>query len=518
MNHLLIGFLLSLAMSAYAAESRTVSMDVKSSHTKKISEKKFGTFSKITVSGFENTKELGAPELPVKSWLLQGTPSDIAIRLNVRSEKVLQGLRPYPVQPQDCRCDVKKAEFQLNPQNYEKQRAPYTLTYLGAFRGTPVTRLDLNLGQYDSSHNQVILRTEVDIQWSSHEFSFKAGDYKDYLLIVPSQFMDGIGDFVQWKQSQGYNVYVEELLSPSNDLNALSALIKKYYQENGVDFVMLFGDDSTIPMFKVETSGSYSTPTDLKHFTMDGAGDMIPDMFYSRISAATADQVRAQLAKSIEFEQKSFKSNEGLRKIIGIASNEGSSPSDADYVRAIEAKFQSTLGVESTFLYQDDVQNSNPTTLNSKLNQGAFWLTYLGHGSGTSWPSMNRSYSVSNIKSMDNKPSVKPVILDVACMNGRLTQGYLGSSFMKAEGDAFGAVAYYGGTVNISWHPPAVMARGIAYEYMDKNFKHLGEALLAGQLYLAANWNDKRAVTDNMEWYHLQGDPGLDIEYSNNGL
>lgn len=76
-----------------------------------------------------------------------------------------------------------------------------------------------------------------------------------------------------------------------------------------------------------------------------------------------------------------------------------------------------------------------------------------------------------------------------------------------------GAVAYYGGSVNISWHPPAIMAQGIAFEHMDKNFHYLGEALMAGQLYLAQKWNNKEDLVDNWEWFHLQGDPSLGVHY-----
>jgi hypothetical protein len=518
MNRLLIGFILSLALSSYATETRKILLDIGSIETKAVSAKKFGAFSKISISGIENSKEVGAPELPVKSWLLEGTPANLQIKLNVKKVEILAGLRPVPVQPQDCRCEVKKVEFQFNESKYQEPRSAFTLTYLGAFRGTPITRLDVSLGQFDSANNTTTLKTDVDVQWNTREYNFRSGDNRDYLLIVPTQFIDGINEFVQWKKSQGYNVIVEELLSPANNLNSLSAIIKKHYQEDGTDFVMLFGDDSVIPMFKVDTSGSYNTPTDLKHFLMDGAQDKIPDMFYSRISASTVDQVRAQLAKSIEFEQKSFQAQDGMHRIVGIASNEGSSPSDAQYIKSIEEKFVSTLGVEATYLHQDDAQNSNPTMLNSKLNDGAFWLTYLGHGSGTSWPSFNQAYTVAHVQKLNNKPAVKPIIIDVACMNGRISQGYLGTTFMKAETQGeenhFGAVAYYGGTVNISWHPPAIMARGIAFEQMKNNFKHLGEALLAGQIYLAANWNSDSEVMDNLEWYHLQGDPGLNIEFN----
>lgn len=476
-------------------------------------------FSKLTVEGFENDRMLGAPALPVKSILLQGRPGDIQVSLKTVSTELIEKIMPYPVQEQDCRCEVKKPKpFHFKEQYYRSPRPSYSLSYLGAFRGTPVTRLDIQMASYDGVKDQVTLKTAVELSSNASQFSFTAGNYKDYLIVAPAKLASGVDEFVTYKKSQGFNVHVEVLHSPSNDLAALTKLIRKYYDDVGVDFVILVGDDRTIPMFRVSTSDG-STPSDLKHFTMDGEGDYIPDVFYSRIVATTPEQVSSQLNKAIEFEQKRVENLSGFKKIIGIASNEGYNPSDDEYVQSIREKFEASLGVQSLHLNQNDYTNSTPAVLNKNLNQGAFWLTYLGHGSGTSWPSMAQSYSISNIKQLNNRPVVKPILIDVACMNGRIDTSYLGASFMKTETTAqntnpFGAAAYYGGTVNISWHPPAVMARGIVFEHLDKKFKHLGEALLAGQLYLAGEWSSSSEVIDNFEWYHLQGDPGMSIEFN----
>lgn len=476
-------------------------------------------FSKLSVAGFENDKTIGAPALPVRSFLLEGRPESIKVVLNTKSFEVLENTKPYPTQEQPCRCETKEVKpFQYQAKLYQNPQPTYSLTYLGAFRGNPITRLDVQMGSYDAQKNRVILRTEVELSANASEYSFLAGSYNDYLIVVPENLSAGVDEFVAWKKSLGFNVHVEVLLSPANNLPALSKLVRKYYDEAGVDFVILVGDDRTIPMFQVSTSGSSQTPSDLKHFTMDGSSDTIPDMFYSRIVATNAEQVRSQLNKAIEFEQKRTENLSGYKKIIGIASNEGYNPSDDDYIQSIREKFESVLGTQSLHLQQDDSVNSNPSVLNKNLDQGAFWLTYMGHGSGTSWPSMYKTYSVNNIKQLNNRPVVKPILIDVACMNGRIESSYLGSTFMKTETTAqntnpFGAAAYYGGTVNISWHPPAVMARGIVFEHLDKKFKHLGEALLAGQLYLAAQWSNSSDVVDNFEWYHLQGDPGMNIEF-----
>jgi len=478
--------------------------------SKSILNQRIAGFSVITVDGFENDKNIGAPSLPVKSLLLQGTPAQIQVALNVQKQEVLANVKPIPTQEEDCRCATQKVRtFQYNASLYNSQDA-YTLTYLGAFRGTPITRLDVRVATYNSQKNQVVVKTQMNVQVNVPEYSYQAGDYKDYLIVTTQNLKSGLDEFVNWKRSQGYNVNVETVSAPT--LESISALVKKYYTE-GVDFVIFVGDDKAIPMFKVDTDGSSQTPTDIKYFTLDGANDYIPDVFYSRIVASSASQVAKELNKSSEFEQKSAQDQSGMRKIIGIASNEGSNPSDEDYVRAIEKNFKSVLGVESTHFNQDD-SNSNPDGLNQAFSGGAFWLTYLGHGSGTDWASMGQWYNVSDVANMKNVNQVKPVVIDVACMNGVIQEGYLGSTLMNvADGQSAGVAAYYGGTVNISWHPPAVMAQGIASEHLSKKFKHLGEALFAGQLYLAAKWNNKEQVVDNFEWYHLQGDPGMSVQF-----
>lgn len=471
-------------------------------------------FSVVEVKGYDTEKTVGAPELPVKNWLLKGTPEQIQVALNVRAQEILENVKPAPVQEEECRCETDKLRtFQYNAKLYQRQPA-YTLDYLGTFRGTPITRLSVRLASYNAAQNSVAIKTQLEVDYNVSEFSFEAGDYRDYLIVTTQSLKNGLDEFVVWKQSQGYNVHVEVVSAPT--VESIKALVRQHY-DAGVDFVIFVGDENTIPMHYVNTSGSYRTPSDLYYFTMDGSNDFIPEMFYSRIVATDAAQVASQLNKASEYEQKSMMDISGYSRIIGIASNEGYNPSDDQYVRGIEQEFKSALHVEATHFAQNDAANSNPEGVNRALDQGAFWLTYMGHGSGTAWASTNKWYTNSDIVKLNNRNQVKPIIIDVACMNGVLKEGYFGQTFMKTatvdEQNPFGAAAYYGGTVNISWHPPAVMARGIAKEHMAKRFKHLGEALLAGQLYLSQKWNSQSAVIDNFEWYHLQGDPGMNIQY-----
>jgi len=468
-------------------------------------------FQKVSVEGYENNKEVGAPALPVKSLLLVGTPKTIQVSLKIKAEKTIENLMPYPTQYEPCRCATDEKGFQYKESLYQESSS-YKVSYVGAFRGVPLSRLDIYLASYDVVSNATTFKTDVEIAFNSMEFSLPKGSYSDYLIISTSEMAPGLQDFISWKKSLGYNVILETINSPNNTTAAISELIKRHYTESGTDFVMLIGDENMLPMFRVSTSGSSQTPSDLKYYTMDGSADYIPDMFASRIVAKDLAELRSTLKKSIEFEAKSFQDSSGLGRVIGIASNEGSNPSDNQYIQSIEKSFSDKLSTETVHLYQNDSVNSNPDYLNQVFSSGSFWLTYIGHGSGTSWPSMYRSYSTIDIPNIKNQETVKPIIIDVACQNGRLLSYYLGTSFMT-KNQGLGAVAYFGGSVNISWHPPAIMAQGIASEHMAHNYAHLGEALLAGQIYLMAVWPNQSDVTDNLEWYHLQGDPGMNISF-----
>jgi hypothetical protein len=509
---LVASLLLLIGITAQAGQKYRISLD--KNITTSQEEKAGQSFIKFSFGNSEVDRNVGAPELPVKSWLVRGTPAQIKVSVKANDKESFQGA-PYPVQEQDCRCAVQKIKtFQYKQNLYANPANPVSVTYLGAFRGQPISRVDVRLGSYNAETNETVITTEADVLMNNAEFSLPRGaDLKDYLIVTTPALADGAADFINWKRSQGYNVSVETVSSPNNTTAAVQALIKSYYADKGVDFVIIIGDESTIPMFQVNTSGSSKTPSDLPYYTMDGASDYVPDVYASRIVATTAEQASAQLAKSIEYEQHAWGSNKGLNKYIGIASSEGSNPSDDQYVKAIEAKFVEVQKSEVVHLWQKDAANSKPAVLNANLNNGAAWITYVGHGSGTSWPSMAQSYSTTNVLQLANKAAVKPIIIDVACQNGRLIGSNLGSTFMKADGNALGAVAYYGGSVNISWHPPAIMAQGIAFEHLSKHYSHLGEALLAGQLYLAGKWTKQEEVIDNMEWYHLQGDPGLNISF-----
>ncbi len=481
-------------------------------------------FQSLKFKGLDNTKEVSKAALPYYSFIVKGVPSDFKVTLNKGKAFTVKGLKPAPAKELPCRCAKDK---DLNPNidvlKYEEGRGLYKIEYLGDFKGVELSKVTLSPSKYKNGLFEVYPKIEFSIvSKSKNSIDFNIEDLprdlkseKNYLIVAASHLVKATNELAEYKRTQGFKVKVVDLKTIGKTSAKLKTFFHEEYKRNGYNFALLVGHEDTMPTEYIETSSDAQTPSDLKYFTMGGSTDLIPDVYYGRIVANTASDVKNQLHKIKEYDQRSYSDSSGTNHFVGIASDEGSDPTDVEYMEGFAKEFIDVFKTKTSFFFQES-SNSSSRNINKALNTGASWLSYIGHGSGTSWSSVNRGdYNTTHIK--DLSPGiVKPVIIDVACQNGRFSyDGRLGERFMNEtkNGAAIGAVAYYGGSVDISWHPPAVMARGINQAIAKDGVKGLGESLLKGQLYLLANYDDRAAAEENLIWYHLFGDPSMNIRF-----
>lgn len=129
------------------------------------------------------------------------------------------------------------------------------------------------------------------------------------------------------------------------------------------------------------------------------------------------------------------------------------------------------------------------------------------------WASTNDQFDISSVATLSN--SRLPFILDISCANADYihhTKPFAKAWVTHKSGNSnAGAVAYYGGSVNISWDPPAIMAVGISKAHFEKPVHTLGGTVLAGQVYLSEQKGTGDELLDNLRWYQLLGDPSLEL-------
>lgn len=476
----------------------------------------------------------GAPKVPYIATLVAAKPDELEVFLTKSNPYVINTGIIAPAQKEPCRCDTDKVEeFIFNKKEYSQAKNLVSLQYLGKYRGVPITRVLVKLASsnIEKKQTEIFSRIKVAIRSKKPLDTFhlsqspsRVKNDLDYLIVGSADLTSGLSLWKTRKEALGFSFKVVNIEGEDAlDANKLDAIFKSEYKKNKYQYALLVGDATKLGTNIVKTQWSAETQSDYGFFLMDGKRDIVPDVHYGRVVASSHAEVVYQANKWMNYElgQTLQKGQNRASSMIGIASNEGANPSDDEYVKSIESMLSSKYGSQIQHFYQDDPK-SNPVDINQALNQGANWLTYLGHGDGKSWGSTNKSYSITYIKDLKNTKVSQPILIDVACQNGKLNKGHFGErmvnegqkkNYFWTEGAATGSALYYGGSVNISWHPPAIMAKGMIEEQIKHSLQRIGDIILAGHLYLMNNYSDLNAVKENFAWYHLFGDPSTQVSF-----
>ena len=489
-----------------------------------------GKFTDLIFSNLKNTDEINKPRLPYLALFVEGKPSDFIVDVREGSSQTIKNILPRPNLKLPCRCLKEGDDIEpLDKKVYENERAElFEIDYLGDFRGVELSRVKLFPSRYVGRDKELIVYPNIEFSIfdkskdivATHEvkdlINLGADINKKFIVVGPERFFEALGPWKKWKEEEGFEIKLVPLEGLGETAKDIKSFFRSEYKKEAFSWALLLGHEEIMPTNYVKTDSHDKTPSDLAYFTMGGLRDYIPDVFYGRFVVDSLQDLEVQVLKTIQFEKGAYDNQSGYKRQVGIASDEGYDPTDVEYLKSMQTPLEKAFGIRPYKFLQEKI-NSTPENINKVLNQGAIWLNYIGHGEGSTWPSLHsRSYHSDDIKSIDGKGQVKPVIIDVACQNGRFSfDNRLGERFLnetKGKDLLIGAVAYYGGSVDISWHPPAKMAVIINQILAKGKSTHLGKLLFNGQMDLFKKHSTKKEVVDNLKWYHLLGDPSLRID------
>lgn len=474
-------------------------------------------FKDISIESWSQKKTVGAAALPFKSFLYFGDPKNFKVELNAQSSSFIDGLIPSPAQKKPCRCDIIPWKFSAdyNEAAYDNDKLNHiSKEFIGVYKGKKITRITISPISYNHKRGaRVVTKGSVSIKavnGSLNSFSMKASD-RNYRIFAHQKYEVALRELISHREKQGIKVSFHALRDLGTDYLEIRESIKSLYASEPFSYALIVGHEEEFPTEYVMTRFDHRTPSDMHYYTMDGDDDVIPDVLYGRISVSNEEELSNIIRKTLEFENRTWRNPAGASEMIAIASDEGSAPNDVEYVREMQKPLAEKFNWKSHEYFQAN-ESGSADEIVSRFNKGSIWLNYIGHGTGFEWPSVNgREFSVVDISSI-NSGLVKPVVIDVACQNGRFSnEGRMGETFLRGGENNSGAVAYYGGSVDISWDPPAIMAIGINRAVSENNKRHLADVIFQGQSYLLENMDDREAALENLVWYHLQGDPLLNL-------
>jgi len=506
-------------------------------------------FTEISVEGLASMGQPGRPSLPTTGNLI-AVPDGYRPQLSIieQQTKTIANVWVAPYQTKTrCQCD--KKTFAFDSQIYDSEESfPQQfieLESVGALQDLKFARVAIHPVQFHPKSKSITVvyrlkfrvdfiqeRAGVPLTLPKSLFglaqnmasngkalgaSVKTSSQPEKMLIIsPQNFKSALKPLIEWKTQKGIAVEWVSFEKTGGTKESLQKFLKEFYEAENIkpSYLLLVGNAETLPPFmeKTTTAGIEQIAASDYPYTLLSGSDPIPDILYGRLLANDEEDIRVQISRWIDYE-KSPERGQWYSNGTVIASDEqGTELSDKEYVTTIAKNLKKFTYREVDEFFQGE-QTATSANISSAVTDGRSWITYMGHGSGLGWASTNDQFDVTSISRLSNHRL--PFILDISCANADYIKHRtpFGKAWVtqKDGNQNAGAVAYYGGSVNISWDPPAIMAIGISKAHFEKPIYSLGGSVLAGQVYLSEKKGVGDEFIDNMRWYQLLGDPSLEL-------
>lgn len=354
----------------------------------------------------------------------------------------------------------------------------------------------------DSKFNEIYKTHFLNFSEDKTKYSPLNDDIGNMLIISHANFIDEIQDYANWKRQKGIPVEIIDVATIGN-AQAIKTYVQNYYNSNGLTYLLLVGDNAQVP-----SSSTSAGDSDNNYGYIVGSDHYI-DIFVGRFSGETGAQISTQVDRTIHYERDLNTQDTWLSKGVGIASNEGSGPSDAEHMNTIEGKLEG-YGYDISRCYQD---GGNAQQLSTLLNNGIGLINYVGHGSDYSFASM--TYTKNDVNALTNTNKL-PFIFDVACVNGNFTsKTCFAEAWLRAtnNNEPTGAIAICASTINQSWVPPMIAQNemnDILVESYENNIKRSYTGIVLNGMFkmndVYGSGGDKMSDT-----WTIFGDPSLQI-------
>jgi hypothetical protein len=307
----------------------------------------------------------------------------------------------------------------------------------------------------------------------------------DCLIITNSQFVDNEGTLLykQLWENLGYQVNIINIQDVYDEFNfgiksatALKDFITYAYNdwsEPQLKSVILLGDGTDderdfsatrkyniVPVKKIWTYKHGATASDNWYGCVVG-NDPIPDISISRINVWKPEQILAVAQKSQTYLNQANYNNLWHGHIILSSGGKESDQNDqfsqqSEYIRrsSIPKYYRTSRVYTNTQTVSSDYWGGT-NILMSKINDGAIYLQFMGHGGGRIWADYNL-FNLNNVSSLNNQNY--PIVSSLACYCSAFdTSGSSSISEALVLEPGKGAIA----TIGFS---------GLGYLYDDINF------------------------------------------------
>lgn len=381
----------------------------------------------------------------------------------------------------------------------------------------------------------------------------------DYVVLAADSLADAAKGFADYRASAGHEVALlkmSEVLADGGDpVEAIRARVRGYRELLAPErplFLLLVGtaapggpvDADTVPLGNyIEMLPSAPEPRDVAtdHLYADLDGDDMPEVAVGRLPVGSAAAVDEILLKVVRHEAE-YAAGRWNRRINMFASSYDQGELVDNLVEMLVNKVLDEISqdfdITMTYAHQSSPYAYVPQQFSdqvvSRIEEGALMVTYIGHGSATSFPPFVWSgvpyplLDVDALAALDIRHR-SPILTLVACAMGSFAAGEsVSAALVGAPG---GPVAVLSSTENSDTYPNTIFIRELGQVVTGERPATLGEAFVRAKTRVLTQADSLRHQLDNvfglvvsdadlealrrshLYMYTLFGDPALTVRY-----
>ena len=500
-----------------------------------------GAFTEVSLEGCGPSDTVGLPSLPMVRRLLVA-PLGATITVDLHATPAIQSANALalaaPVMPRQnllpkLRGAADSAPFAQDTAAYATDawfpRDQVRVTEAGVFAGHRLVLVEYAPVRYNPSRHEYSvadtatitvrfiggtlptqpLSPREDRQLASlainHTATTGVKSGGRLLMIAYDPFVSQLAPYVAHKAVMGWSVVLTNAIAAGSSATNIRAFIHTMYTNAATrpDMVLLVGDVEQVPCFT--GVGADSPDTDLYYGCMDGDADWEPEFPVGRISASTAGQLDAIVAKTTAYETGGH--GDWCARACFMASEDNFAVSEGTHNWVIDT-YMTPLGYSSDKLYCHTYSATRDQVTNA-FNAGRALGIYSGHGSQTSWAD-GPAFGEADVRGLMNTANY-PFVCSFACLTGAMS---LDECFAETwlRTPAAAAVNIWASSVTSYWDQDDVLERRLFSALYDHNAFAFGAAtMLAKQFYLAYYGATDPTTRRYFEQYNLFGDPTVTL-------
>lgn len=345
------------------------------------------------------------------------------------------------------------------------------------------------------------------------------------LIISHPQLANFQAEFIRWKRSLGFDVFVINRVDAGSSIQQIRETIRTHYLEHRSDYLLLLGD--TVGNFTIPTN-FYPSPeyaendADDNYYAILEGDDYFPEMLVGRFSFTDIMEFIVMATKTISYEQEPFMDDTTwMTRALTVAGNyaEGNlRPTTPVWM----SRWLRQRWLDYGYAQVDTVfyPPSYPGTslITQSINQGVQIISYRGWGDANGWH--YPSFHIPDLNSTFNGARM-PIVYSIVCNTGDFANSVnpsFGERWMRMGTTASlgGAVAFVGPSdLHTKTRFNNSIASGAYRSIMDWDVRSFGTSVLMGKMELYKNFpndiNPGQYVPFYFHVYNILSDPSLNM-------